>query len=58
MSHHLITTSADGIHDLGSLVCVSDLEFLLQENGRLLIGRLDDTHDEELIGRRRRRMKQ
>jgi hypothetical protein len=38
MCHHFESTCADSVHDLGSLVKVSNLEFLLEKNRRLLVG--------------------
>ena len=58
MSHHLEALRADGIHNLGALFCVSNLQLLLQKNRRLLIGRLDNARDEKIVRRGRRRMKQ
>lgn len=46
VSHHLEAFRADGIHYLGSLFSVGDLEFLLKEDRRLLVGGLDYTSDE------------
>lgn len=37
MCHHLIATGAYGVDDLGAFVSVGHFEFLLQENGSLLI---------------------
>jgi len=56
--HHLITTGTYGVDDLGAFVSIGDFKFLLQENGSLLIRRLDYTRDELLVGRRRRRVQQ
>lgn len=56
MSHHLKASSAYSIDDLAALLGVSYLELLLKEYGCLLVGGLDDTRDEEVIGWCRRRV--
>lgn len=56
MSHHIETTSAYSIYDLGALIQISNLKLLLEEDRRLLVGRLDDARYEEGIWWRRRRM--
>jgi hypothetical protein len=38
MCHHFESTCADSVHDLGSLVKISNFEFLLQKDRRLLVG--------------------
>ena len=58
MCHHLVATGTYGIDDLGAFVSISNLEFLLQEDGGLLIRGFDDTRDELLVGGRRGRMQQ
>lgn len=35
--HHLISTGAYGVYDLGTFVSIGNFKFLLQENGGLLI---------------------
>jgi hypothetical protein len=37
MGHHLIATGTYGVDDLGAFVSIGNFEFLLQENGGLLI---------------------
>ena len=37
MSHHLVAPGAYGVDNLGAFVSIGNLEFLLQENGSLLI---------------------
>ena len=56
MCHHLIATGTYGIDDLSTFVSVSNFEFLLQENGSLLIRGLDYARDELIVGRRRGRV--
>ena len=46
VSHHLETLGTDGVHYLGSLFSIGDLEFLLEEDRCLLVGGLDYTCDE------------
>lgn len=58
MSHHLETSCAYSVDNLGTFLDVSDLEFLLEEDGRLLVRRLDDASYEGMIRRRRRRMEE
>lgn len=58
MSHHLKTASAYSVHDLRSLLAIRDLELLLKEDGRLLVGRLDDARNKKMIGRAGRGMKE
>ena len=58
VGHHLETASADSIDNLTALFTVSDLELLLQEDRCLLVGGLDDARNEDVVRRRRRRMKE
>lgn len=58
MCHHLVPTGTYGVDDLGAFVSIGNFKFLLQENGGLLIRRLDNTRDELLIRGRRGRMQQ
>jgi hypothetical protein len=58
MRHHLEATVADGLDDLAALLDVCNLELLLEEDRGLLIGRLDDPGDEDMVRRRRRRVQQ
>jgi hypothetical protein len=58
MRHHLEATVADGLDDLAALLDVGNLELLLEEDRGLLIGRLDDPSDEDMVRRRRRRVQQ
>jgi hypothetical protein len=58
MCHHLETPRTDGIDDLGTFVQVSYFEFLLKEDARLLVGRLDDAFHEDVVWRRGGRMEQ
>lgn len=51
MGHHLETTSTNSVHDLTALFSVCDLQLLLQEDGGLLVGRLDNSSNEDMIGR-------
>jgi len=51
MSHHLESTCTHGIHDLSTFLKVSDLELLLEEDGCLLVGGLDDSLDEDMVWR-------
>jgi hypothetical protein len=51
MGHHLESPSAYRVNDLGSLFQVSNFEFLLKENGRLLVRRFDNTCNEDMIRR-------
>jgi hypothetical protein len=44
--HHFDASLADSIDDFLPLGCVGDLEFLLEKDGRLLVGGLDDAGDE------------
>ena len=58
MCHHLEAAGADSVDDLAALLAISDLQLLLQEDGCLLVGRLDDARHEDVVRRRRRRMKE
>ena len=58
MGHHLESASTDCIHNLGPLFDIGDLELLLQEDRRLLIGTLDNAGHEGRIRRGRRRVEQ
>lgn len=58
MSHHLESSGAYSVHDLRTFSAVGYLELLLQEYGRLLIGRLGDTLYEKRVRRRGRRMEE
>jgi len=37
MGHHLVPAGTYGVDDFGAFVAVSDFEFLLQEDGSLLV---------------------
>jgi hypothetical protein len=50
MCHHLETPRTNRIDNLGTLVEVGDFEFLLEEDARLLVGRLDDTLHKDVVG--------
>jgi hypothetical protein len=52
MGHHLETPGTNRIDNLGAFVEVRDLQFLLEKNGRLLIGRLNDAANKDMIRRR------
>jgi hypothetical protein len=56
MCHHLVATGTYGIDDLGTFVSIGHFEFLLQENGSLLVRGFDYARDELVVGGRRRRM--
>jgi hypothetical protein len=58
MCHHLEPPRTDCIDDFGALFEVSDFELLLEEDARLLVGRLDDTLHEDVVWRRGGRMEQ
>jgi hypothetical protein len=47
----VLSTSAYRINDLGAFVDLGDVELLLEEDGRLLVGGFDDARDED-AGRR------
>ena len=47
MSHHLKAPSTDSVDDLRTFFGIGDLELLLQENGSLLIGGLDNAGHEQ-----------
>lgn len=51
MGHHLETTSTDSVHDLTALFSVRNLQLLLQEDGGLLVGRFDNSSNEDMVGR-------
>ena len=53
MRHHLETFRTYGIDNFGSFFSVSNLELLLEEDGSLLVRRLDDTCYEEVVRRSR-----
>jgi hypothetical protein len=52
MSHHLKAPRTNGVNDLSTFFNISNLELLLQKDGRLLIRGLDDAIDEDVIRRR------
>ena len=54
MRHHVKAASANRVHDLSALLAVGDLQLLLEEYGGLLVGRLDDAGDKQMVRRRRR----
>ena len=56
MRHHLETFRTYSIYNLGPLLSVSNLQLLLEEDGSLLVRRLDDTCYEEVVRRSRRGM--
>ena len=56
VSHHLKAPHTNRIDNLGSFIHIGNLEFLLKKDRSLLIGRLDDTHNERLIRWGRGRM--
>jgi hypothetical protein len=56
VGHHLEPPCAYGIDDFGAFLDIRNLELLLEENRRLLIGGLDDTRYKDMIGRRGRRV--
>jgi len=58
VSHHLEPSSTYCVNDLGTLSDISDLEFLLEENGCLLIRESDDTLYEDMVGRRGGRLQE
>ena len=51
MGHHLETASTDSVHNLTSLFNISNLQLLLQEDGGLLVGGLDNSSDEDMVRR-------
>lgn len=42
MSHHLEAPCTNGVNNLSPFYSIRDFQLLLQENGCLLVGRLDD----------------
>jgi hypothetical protein len=56
MGHHFKTTSAYSVNNLVPFFGISDFEFLLKENRRLLVGGLDNARHENGIWWRRCRM--
>ncbi len=58
MSHHFKAPRTYSVDDFASLLGVGDLEFLLKEDGSLLVGRLDDSGNEEIVRRGGGRMQQ
>lgn len=58
MRHHLEAACTYGIYNFMPFLQVRNLELLLQENRGLLIRRLDDTCDENMIRGRRGRVKE
>lgn len=53
MSHHLVALGADGVNYFDPFVFVDDFQFLLQEDGCLLIGGFNNTvHEENIWGAR------
>jgi hypothetical protein len=56
VGHHFETTSAYSVNDLAPFFGIGNLEFLLKENGRLLVGGLDNARHEDGIWRRGCRM--
>jgi len=56
MGHHFEPTSAYSVNNLAPFFGIGDLELLLEENGRLLVGRLDNARHKDGIRRRRCRM--
>lgn len=53
MSHHFESLRAYSIDDPPAFLEVGDLEFLLEEDGRLLIRGFDDAGHEDVVWRRR-----
>lgn len=51
VSHHLETACAYSVDDLAALLRISNFEFLLQKNGRLLVRSLDDSRHEQVVRR-------
>lgn len=58
MRHHLVATGTYGVDDLGAFISIGHFEFLLQENGSLLVRGLDYARDELFVGGRRGRVQQ
>lgn len=58
MRHHLEPARANSVDDLGALLNVGDLELLLEEDGRLLVGGFNNASNKEVVRRRRRGMQE
>lgn len=51
MGHHLEATSAYSVYNLGTFLQIGHLQLLLKEDGRLLVGGLNDARYEEGVRR-------
>lgn len=58
VGHHFKAASAYGIDNFGTFLDIGDLELLLKENRSLLVGRLYNARNKNVIRRRGRRMKE
>ena len=58
MSHHVKPVRAYSVHNLGTFVDIGNFKFLLEEYGSLLVGGLDYTSHENMVGRTGRRVQE